>query len=56
MAKRRFKILDGALDYLRTNDVGANPDAPTGTPLKEYQDWKQLSTSIYFGENLNVYY
>jgi hypothetical protein len=39
---RRFKTLDAALKYLRTGDDAnaAIPDAPAGTPLKLYQDWK----------------
>lgn len=45
---KRFKILNGALDYLRTNDEGANPDAPTGTPLKLYQDWKKGARNISY--------
>jgi hypothetical protein len=39
---RRFKTLDAALKYLRTGDgeTAVTPDAPAGTPLKLYQDWK----------------
>jgi hypothetical protein len=39
---RRFSTLNAALKYLRTGD-GADapiPDAPAGTPLRLYQDWK----------------
>lgn len=42
MAKR-FNNLDAALRYLRpasAGDDGVVPDAPAGTPLKKYQDWK----------------
>lgn len=48
MARKRFKILEGALDYLRTNDEAANPDAPAGTPLKEYQDWKKGARNVSY--------
>ena len=47
MAKR-FKILEGALDYLRTQDDGANPDAPTGTPLALYQEWKKGARNVTY--------
>lgn len=42
MAKR-FNNLDAALKYLRpasSGEDGVVPDAPTGTPLRKYQDWK----------------
>jgi hypothetical protein len=42
MAKR-FKNLDAALKYLRTPGAGADaigPDAPAGSQLKKYQDYK----------------
>lgn len=40
---RRFKALDAALKYLRTttqDDSGVVPDAPTGSQLRFYQDYK----------------
>ena len=45
---KRFKILEGALDYLRTNDDGVNPDAPAGTPLRQYQDWKKGARNVTY--------
>lgn len=45
---KRFKILDGALNYLRTNSTEANPDAPAGTPLKAYQDWKKGARNVTY--------
>ena len=48
MAKR-FNNLDAALKYLRptsTTDDGVVPDAPAGTPLKKYQDWKAGKVDI----------
>ena len=48
MANKRYKILNGALDYLRTSDEGVNPDAPLGTPLKLYQDWKKGARNITY--------
>ena len=45
---KRFKILDGALDYLRTAGDDANPDAPAGTPLKQYQDWKKGARNVTY--------
>jgi hypothetical protein len=40
---KRFNNLDAALKYLRPTGAGEGtviPDAPTGTPLKKYQDYK----------------
>jgi hypothetical protein len=39
---RRFSTLNAALKYLRTGDGedAPIPDAPAGTPLRLYQDWK----------------
>jgi hypothetical protein len=40
---KRFNNLDSALRYLRPAGQGPDgvvPDAPAGTPLKRYQDWK----------------
>lgn len=48
MARKRFKILEGALDYLRTDSTDDNPDAPTGTPLKFYQDWRKGSRNVNY--------
>lgn len=45
---RRFKILEGALDYLRTSAETDNPDAPAGTPLKLYQDWKKGARNVTY--------
>jgi hypothetical protein len=48
MAKR-FNNLDAALKYLRpvsATDDGVVPDAPAGTPLKKYQDWKAGKVDI----------
>jgi hypothetical protein len=48
MAKR-FNNLDAALKYLRpasSTDDGVIPDAPAGTPLKKYQDWKAGKVDI----------
>lgn len=48
MASKRFKVLNSALDYLRTTDEGLNPDAPAGTPLRLYQDWKKGARNISY--------
>jgi len=48
MAKR-FNNLDAALKYLRPASSGQDgvvPDAPAGTPLKKYQDWKAGKVDI----------
>jgi hypothetical protein len=48
MAKR-FNNLDAALKYLRPASSGSDgviPDAPAGTPLKKYQDWKAGKVDI----------
>ncbi len=40
---KRFNNLDAALKYLRpvgANDTTEIPDAPTGTQLRNYQDYK----------------
>ncbi|MBD2360051.1 hypothetical protein H6G36_02355 [Anabaena minutissima FACHB-250] len=46
---KRFNNLDAALKYLRPATVGEDgvvPDAPAGTPLKKYQDWKAGKVDI----------
>jgi hypothetical protein len=46
---KRFNNLDAALKYLRpatAGDDGVVPDAPAGTPLKKYQDWKAGKVDI----------
>ncbi len=46
---KRFNNLDAALRYLRpasTGEDGVIPDAPTGTPLRKYQDWKAGKVDI----------
>ncbi|HYX13402.1 MAG TPA: hypothetical protein VE944_03365 [Nostoc sp.] len=46
---RRFNNLDAALRYLRPPASGADgiiPDAPLGTPLRKYQDWKAGKVDI----------
>ena len=45
---KRFKILDGALNYLRTTAEGDNPEAPQGTPLREYQEWKKGARNVEY--------
>lgn len=45
---KRFKILEGALDYLRTNDEAANPEAPLGTPLRQYQEWRKGARNVTY--------
>lgn len=45
---KRYKVLEGALDYLRTTDEGANPDAPVGTPLRQYQDWRKGARNVTY--------
>jgi hypothetical protein len=48
MAKR-FNNLDAALRYLRPASAGEDgvvPDAPAGTPLRKYQDWKAGKVDI----------
>ena len=50
---KRFKILNGALDYLRTNDDAPNPDAPSGTPLREFQDWKKGARNVSYDRDNN---
>lgn len=37
---QRFKILNGLLKYLATDDDNPNPQAPAGTPLRAYQEIK----------------
>ncbi|YAF95173.1 MAG: hypothetical protein AB3A66_21755 [Nodularia sp. CChRGM 3473] len=46
---RRFNNLDAALRYLRPTGQGGDgivPDAPAGTPLKKFQDWKAGKVDI----------
>ncbi len=37
---KRFRRLEAALKYIRPGQGGTVTDAPTGTPLRLYQDWK----------------
>jgi hypothetical protein len=53
MAKR-FNNLDAALRYLRPASAGQDgvvPDAPAGTPLKKYQDWKAGKVDIDYARS-----
>lgn len=46
---KRFNNLNAALKYLRpttSTEDGVVPDAPAGTPLKKYQDWKAGKVDI----------
>lgn len=45
---KRYKVLDGALKYLRTDDDDPNPQAPANTPLREYQTWKAGERNIEY--------
>lgn len=48
MARKRFKILEGALDYLRTPGDDDNPDAPLNTPLRQYQEWRKGTRNVSY--------
>lgn len=53
MAKR-FNNLDAALKYLRPTSAGEDgvvPDAPTGTALRKYQDWKAGKVDIDYARS-----
>lgn len=39
MAIKRFKILKGALKYLRTSETDIDVTLPAGTPLRKFQDY-----------------
>lgn len=39
MANKRFKILKGALKYLRTSETDIDVTLPAGTPLRKFQDY-----------------
>lgn len=48
---KRFKTLDGALKYLRStsDDAGTtNPDAPAGSQLRLYQDYKSGKRTVEY--------
>ena len=45
---KRFKILKGGLKYLRTESDDANPDAPAGTPLREFQDYIRGAKNVTY--------
>lgn len=45
---KRFKALNTALKYLATSDADDNPQAPTGTYLRKYQDWKSGARDIEY--------
>ena len=38
MGTKRFKVLRGAINYLKTSDDAPNPQAPSGTPLRAFQE------------------
>lgn len=39
MANKRFKVLRGALKYLRTSETDVDVTLPAGTPLRKFQDY-----------------
>lgn len=46
---RRFKILDGALNYLRDGDDATDVTLPAGTPLRRFQEYRnkeQIGTMV----------
>ena len=47
MAKR-FKILNAAIKYLATSSASDNPQAPTGSYLRQYQDWKSGAREVTY--------
>jgi hypothetical protein len=47
MAKR-FRALEQGLKYLRVGTSDTNPQAPAGTPLRQYQDWKAGTRTITY--------
>lgn len=48
MAKKRYKILNGALKYLATSDGQPNPQAPAGTPLRSYQEVRSNERNVSY--------
>ena len=45
---KRFKVLEGALKYLATSDDAPNPQAPAGTPLRRFQEYKSRERLISY--------
>jgi hypothetical protein len=48
MANKRFKILKGALQYLRNGDTASDVSLPAGTPLRKFQEWANNEREITY--------
>jgi hypothetical protein len=47
MAKR-FKILDGALNYLKFGDTSSDVTLPAGTPLRKFQEVRRKERAVTY--------
>lgn len=45
---KRFKVLRGALRYLRTSETDADVTLPIGTPLRKFQDWDNNKVKVTY--------
>ena len=45
---KRFKILKGALEYLRNGDTATDVTLPAGTPLRRFQEWNNKERAVTY--------
>lgn len=45
---RRYKILDGALNYLKFGDTASDVTLPANTPLRSFQEWRNNERKITY--------
>ena len=48
MANKRYKILDGALDYLAFGDEATDVKLPANTPLRKFEEWRDKERKITY--------
>lgn len=45
---KRYKVLDGALDYLKYGDTASDVTLPANTPLRKFQEWRNKERKIEY--------
>lgn len=48
MANKRYKILDGALDYLAFGTDATDVKLPANTPLRKFQEWRDKERKVTY--------
>lgn len=48
MANKRYKILDGALEYLAFGDTATDVTLPANTPLRKFQEWRNNEREVNY--------